>query len=125
MPFKWMTVYVVELDDGAPLPTREDPRLPFLYVGVTGNTPERRFEIHKEGGRTASSIVTEHGVRSLPHLYQRYKRVRKDRAAALEQKVAEDLRAEGYVVYSGKAGFFWDKYKDKTSRESTEPKQDA
>jgi hypothetical protein len=108
----WRTVYVIELDDESPLKRRNDPSMPYLYVGITYNTPEERFSKHMEGGRTASKIVTNHGIELRPDLYSHYKKVRgDDNAAMLEQEVAKELKEKGYIVHSGKPGFFWDQYK--------------
>lgn len=106
MPNGWYNVYVVELADAASLGTKPNPALPFLYVGITNNTPERRFEIHKEGGRTSNDNVRLHGIRLRPDLYRHYKRAKRSDAPEFEQRVANELRSKGYVVDSGGYGFF-------------------
>ncbi len=116
---RFMKVYVIELDEHAPLPSSLGTRRPFLYVGITFNTPERRFEIHKRGGRTASRIVFKHGVRLRPDLYERYEQVPVDRASAFEQTVAKALRAEGYVVDAGSPGFGWSALQKKKATRRT------
>lgn len=103
-----MTIYIVELDQQAPLRRRRGSHLPLLYVGVTLNSPERRFEMHKKGGRTASVIVTRFGRCLRPDLYERYPRIPIGEAAAFEQRVAQELRCQGYTVDAGGVGFGWD-----------------
>lgn len=106
------TIYVIELADAARLGPKPDPTKPYLYVGVTALLPEKRFEKHKEGGITASRIVTRHGVRLRPDLSAKFKRSRsRDVAAEREQAAAAALRKRGYVVYSGRKGYFWDRYR--------------
>ena len=68
-------VYVVELADPVWNSARfrranPDYRLgmPFVYVGMTGQDPDVRFDKHKAGIK-ANSFVRDHGVRLLPHLY--------------------------------------------------------
>jgi hypothetical protein len=110
MPNGWYNIYVIELTADAPLPARQDLSMPYLYVGITNNTPERRFEIHKQGGRTSSDIVRKYGIRLLPQLYQHLKRVTRADAGKYEQEYAEKLRKAGYVVYSGRPGLFGDQF---------------
>lgn len=107
------TIYVIELVNAARRGRNPDPSKPYLYVGVTALTPEARFRKHKEGGRTASRIVTRHGLRLRPDLYEKkFKRSRsRDLAAQREQAAAVALRKQGYIVFSGGKGYFWDKYK--------------
>src|SRR5258708_16851599 len=68
-------VYVVLLDPAAARigkvraanPDR-DRKMPCVYVGMTGLTPEERFANHKAGTK-AASLVTRYGIRLLPELF--------------------------------------------------------
>src|SRR5206468_1301184 len=68
-------VYVVLLDaKAADWKTRKtnpkrDPAKPCVYVGMTGLKPEERFANHKKGIK-AARVVTRHGKRLLPALYE-------------------------------------------------------
>jgi len=111
MAYGWFYVYVVELDDGACLGDKSDPSLPYLYVGISGNPAEKRFAIHKEGGRTSNELVFNYGVKLRPDLYKHYGALREREASDFEQHVAEELREKGYVVYAGKPGLPWQRFR--------------
>lgn len=87
-------VYVVELKD------QDGPGTSGLYVGMTGLTREERFANHK-AGKKAARIVQEFGVRLAPEFYEHLKPMTYQDALAKEQSFAEELRANGYVVYGG------------------------
>ncbi|MBN1893125.1 hypothetical protein JW906_01470 [bacterium] len=98
-------VYVVELDPSV----HENARfaaanpgcstdLPCVYVGLTGMTPEERFERHKAGIQ-ASYFVKRYGLRLLPDLYGHLNPMPYDAARDMEEELAEDLRREGYGVW--------------------------
>jgi hypothetical protein len=70
------------------------------YVGMTGLTPEQRFDNHKRGVK-AARIVTRCGERLVPKLYQHLNPMTFARAVAMEQQLAADLRARGFVVFGG------------------------
>jgi predicted GIY-YIG superfamily endonuclease len=70
------------------------------YVGMTGLTPEERFENHKNG-KKAARVVLRHGERLVPKLYAHLNPMTFDEAAAMELQLAEELRARGYQVYGG------------------------
>lgn len=98
-------VYVVELDAAVRtnkkfLAANPNCRAdkPCLYVGVTGLTPEKRFENHKAGVKS-SSIVKKYGVRLRPKCYSRYNPMTYEDAANKEIKLAERLRARGFAVW--------------------------
>ena len=70
-------VYVVELDPEVRqrrklqrLNFDADPEKPCVYVGMTGVTPEERFEQHRAGYR-ASRVVRDFGLRLRPDLSRR------------------------------------------------------
>jgi hypothetical protein len=99
-------VYVVELD---PRILSEDQKfvdanpqykagMKCLYVGLTGLTPEERFENHKRGYKSAKR-VKKYGVHLLPELYEKHNPMTWDIAPEMEKTVADQLRSEGYAVW--------------------------
>jgi predicted GIY-YIG superfamily endonuclease len=70
------------------------------YVGMTGLTPEERFENHKTGVK-AAGVVRRFGERLVPRLYQHLNPMPYKRALEMEQMLADSLRKRGYVVYGG------------------------
>lgn len=96
-------VYVVLLDEGARSWSRTkkaDKSKTCVYVGMTGLTPEDRFENHKNGVK-AAGVVKKFGERLLPELYEHLNPMPYEAALAMEADLAEDLRAEGYCVFGG------------------------
>lgn len=70
------------------------------YVGMTGLTPEQRFENHKAGIK-AARVVRRCGVRLVPKLYAHLNPMSFAEAVAMEMRLAEELRARGYQVFGG------------------------
>ena len=70
------------------------------YVGMTGLSPEERFENHKKGYRSAS-VVTRCGARLVPRLYEHLNPMPYAKAVEMEAALADSLRKRGYVVYGG------------------------
>jgi predicted GIY-YIG superfamily endonuclease len=70
------------------------------YVGMTGLTPERRFENHKTGVK-AARVVRRFGERLVPRLYHHLNPMTYERAKEMEGLLADSLRKRGYVVYGG------------------------
>ncbi len=70
------------------------------YVGMTGLTPEQRFENHKKGVK-AAGVVKRFGERLVPRLYAHLNPMPYARAAEMEVVLAESLRRRGFVVYGG------------------------
>lgn len=70
------------------------------YVGMTGLTPDERFQNHKNGVK-AARIVRRCGERLVPTLYAHLNPMRYKDAVAMEAKLAEDLRARGFQVFGG------------------------
>jgi hypothetical protein len=100
-------VYVVLLDAAAArhrkiksLNPARDPKLPCVYVGMTGLTPEERFANHKAGVKSAW-VVERYGLRLLPELFEHLNPMPFDAAARMEADLAEDLRRAGYTVTGG------------------------
>ena len=88
------SVYVVYLKD--PL---GDGRAGY-YVGMTGLTPDLRFENHK-AGRKAARIVRKFGERLVPKLYAHLNPMPYAKAVQMEVDLAESLRKRGYLVFGG------------------------
>ena len=70
------------------------------YVGMTGLTPEQRFENHKSGIK-AARVVTKHGERLVPRLYAHLNPMPYVKAQEMEGQLAESLRKRGYLVFGG------------------------
>ena len=70
------------------------------YVGMTGLTPEKRFQNHKKGLK-AAGVVTRFGERLVPKLYEHLNPMTYEAALKMEGQLAEELRAAGYQVFGG------------------------
>ena len=100
-------VYVIELSSDVWLEAKFHranpqyrPGLRCVYVGMTGLTPEERFQNHK-AGRKAARVVQQFGLRLLPQLYECFNPMPFEAAAQMERDLAEDLRKQGYTVAGG------------------------
>jgi predicted GIY-YIG superfamily endonuclease len=70
------------------------------YVGMTGLSPEQRFENHKNGVK-AARVVRKFGERLVPKLYAHLNPMPYERALRMEGFLAESLRKRGFVVFGG------------------------
>jgi hypothetical protein len=78
-----------------------------LYVGMTSKTPAERFKQHKTGYRNkkgvdiSASIVYKYGSYLRPSLYDHLnlKHMSREEALKMEEKLAWDLRRQGYAVW--------------------------
>jgi predicted GIY-YIG superfamily endonuclease len=70
------------------------------YVGMTGLTPEQRFQNHKQGLKSAG-IVRRFGERLVPRLYEHLNPMPYAKALRMETILAESLRKRGFIVYGG------------------------
>ena len=70
------------------------------YVGMTGLTPERRFENHKAGIK-AARVVRRFGERLVPRLYAHLNPMTYGDALAMEAQLASELRGRGFQVFGG------------------------
>jgi predicted GIY-YIG superfamily endonuclease len=70
------------------------------YVGMTGLSPEQRFQNHKHGIK-AARIVRRCGERLVPRLYAHLNPMPYAKAIDMEVALADSLRKRGYVVYGG------------------------
>jgi predicted GIY-YIG superfamily endonuclease len=70
------------------------------YVGMTGLTPEARFQNHKNGIKSAA-VVRRCGERLVPKLYEHLNPMPYADAVAMEVRLADELRAQGFQVFGG------------------------
>jgi predicted GIY-YIG superfamily endonuclease len=70
------------------------------YVGMTGLSPEQRFQNHKNGLK-AARIVKRCGERLVPRLYQHLNPMSFAEAQEMEVFLADSLRKRGFIVYGG------------------------
>ena len=75
-----------------------DVTKPCVYVGMTGSSPERRFESHRKGIKS-NRYAHEYGLRLLPRLYAFYNPMPYRAAQDMEIELAIGLREEGYGVW--------------------------
>ncbi len=94
MPRKHHSVYVVYLRN-----PRGDGKAGY-YVGMTGLSPEQRFQNHKAGIK-AARIVRRFGERLVPRLYEHLNPLTYAEAVAMEGRLAEGLRRRGFQVFGG------------------------
>lgn len=98
-------VYVIELDDAVLEKKKFLEANPHyrgkkgcLYVGMTGLSPEERFEQHKRGYKSGK-FVKEFGLQLRPELYKGKNPMTYDEACKMEKKLARKLRKKGYAVW--------------------------
>jgi len=77
-----------------------DPQKPCVYVGMTGLSPDVRFDKHKAGIQ-ANKFVKVYGLRLLPELYECYNPMPYDAALDMEIELGIALREKGYGVWQG------------------------
>ncbi len=78
-----------------------------LYVGMTSKTPAERFRQHKtgyvnkKGYKISAYIVQNYGAYLRPSLYDHInlKPMNKQEALIMEEKLALQLRRQGYAVW--------------------------
>jgi hypothetical protein len=78
-----------------------------IYVGMTSKTPAERFKQHKtgyvnkKGHKLSANIVQKYGTYLRPSLYEHLnvKAMNREEALAMEEKLAWDLRRQGYAVW--------------------------
>jgi hypothetical protein len=100
-------VYVVLLDAAVgrlrkvrAVNPKRDPKMPCVYVGMTGLKPEERFANHKAGVK-AAAVVKRYGLRLVPELFEHLNPMPYEAAVQMEMDLAEDLRRAGYTVTGG------------------------
>lgn len=99
------SVYVIELSPEVLNEARfrranpeYDVTKPCVYVGMTGLTPEKRFENHRKGIKS-NRFAHQYGLRLLPLLYKVYNPMPYRAAQEMEVELAIGLREEGYGVW--------------------------
>ncbi len=99
------SVYVIELSPEVLNEARfrranpdYDATKPCVYVGMTGLTPERRFENHRKGIKS-NRFAHQFGLYLLPKLYVFYNPMPYRAAQDMEIELAIGLREEGYGVW--------------------------
>lgn len=98
-------VYVVELDPSVLERKKFAERnpdyvagKPCVYVGMTGLTPQQRFDNHKRGYK-ANRYVRDYGWELRPDLFPDGSPFTYREAQSVERDVARELRAIGYAVW--------------------------
>jgi hypothetical protein len=101
------SVYVVELSPQVLNHARfrrvnpnYDALKPCVYIGMTGISPDVRFDKHKAGIQ-ANRFVMRYGLRLMPELYEAYNPMPYDGARDMEVELAISLREKGYGVWQG------------------------
>jgi hypothetical protein len=69
-----------------------------VYVGMTGLSPDVRFDKHKAGIQS-NRFAREYGLHLLPALYEMYNPMPYDGARDMEVELAIALREQGYGVW--------------------------
>lgn len=77
-----------------------DPAKPCVYVGMTGLSPDDRFDKHKAGIKS-NRYVRLYGLRLLPQRFEVYNPMPYEGAREMEVELAIGLREEGYGVWQG------------------------
>lgn len=99
------SVYVVELSQDVwdePAFRKSNPEYligkPCVYVGMTGLSPDVRFDKHKAGIQS-NRFVRQYGLRLVPALYEMYNPMPYDGARDMEVELGIALRERGYGVW--------------------------
>ena len=81
---------------------RENPQYrdgkPCAYVGMTGLSPEERFERHKKG-KQANPYVRQYGLYLMRRQYEQYNPMNYPEGQRMEVELAKKLRRKGYAVW--------------------------
>ena len=99
------SVYVIALD----LAVLREPRFmksnpgyrpgqPCVYVGMTGLSPDIRFDKHKAGIQ-ANRFAQIYGLRLMTKVYEAYNPMTYDQARSMEVELGIDLREGGWGVW--------------------------
>ena len=86
-----------------------------LYVGMTSKTPAERFKQHKtgyvnkKGHKLSANIVQKYGIYLRPSLYDHInlRPMTRQQALMMEEKLALDLRRQGYAVWFN---WYWERW---------------
>lgn len=98
-------VYVIELGDQVLYIKkflRENPninrQLKCFYIGMTGLTPEQRFQKHKKGVKS-NKYAREYGIKLRHDIFDDLNQITYDDAVDMEISLAKDLRDKGYRAW--------------------------
>ncbi|MBK6973215.1 MAG: hypothetical protein IPH26_09785 [Sterolibacteriaceae bacterium] len=101
------SVYVIELSKGVlrePRFRKANPNylpgMPCVYVGMTGLSPDERFDKHKAGIK-ANRFVREYGLRLRPDLYEVYNPMPYEAARDMEVELAVAFQEQRFGVWQG------------------------
>ncbi|MES1982253.1 MAG: hypothetical protein V4443_07240 [Pseudomonadota bacterium] len=99
------SVYVIELSREVLKERRflrcnpdHDQSKPCVYVGMTGHSPDERFDKHKAGIKS-NKYVRMYGLRLMPELFEWYNPMPYEAAREMEVELAIALQEEGYAVW--------------------------
>jgi Protein of unknown function (DUF3553) len=102
------SIYAIELDPAVwkhrafrnrnPGFAADDGYGSYVYIGITGLTPEERFERHRTGTQSGRFVRT-HGIRLRLDLVEGFSRLPYRIATCMEPKLAAWLRAQGFAVW--------------------------
>lgn len=99
------SVYVIELDKRVLADARflranpnHDPEKACFYVGMTGNSPRKRFNQHKANYK-ANRYARKYGLWLRKRIFKRYNPMTYDEAVKIEIELAGELRAKGHAVW--------------------------
>ena len=105
MSEKHYNVYVIALDKEVLKEKKfveanpnHDPEKVCFYVGMTGLTPDERFENHKKGIK-ANKYVQKYGQWLRRRKYERFNPMTYEEAQAKEKELAEWFRRKGHAVW--------------------------
>jgi hypothetical protein len=73
---------------------------PCVYVGMTGLSPDVRFDKHKAGIQS-NLFVRRYGLQLMPQLYEVYNPMPYEGAREMEVELAVSLREQGFGVWQG------------------------
>ena len=77
---------------------KRDPLKPCVYVGLTGLRVDRYFDYRGVEAKPDRWPLCKYGIRLMSELYEHLNPMPFEKAVHRAEKLAEDLRAEGYTV---------------------------
>jgi len=105
MTIRDRNIYVIELDPKVLTKKKFKSANPdfkegmkCFYVGMTGLSPEERFEQHKKGYKS-NKYVKGFGIALRPRHYANYNPMTYEEAKFMEVEKARRLRKRGYAVW--------------------------
>jgi hypothetical protein len=80
---------------------KRNPLKPCVYVGLTGLRVDRYFDYRGVKVDPETWPLHKYGIRLMPELYEHLNPMPFEKAVHRAEKLAEDLRADGYTVANG------------------------